>query len=265
LLGADRWPLITVVHEPEAAPVPEASSVGDRTATVVSPAGVLRADRDAAVLRVATADGATDDDLVHPGLWPVAAVFARWRGAETLHAGAVRLRGESGAWVVMADSGGGKSSFLAMLALDGHEILADDLIVIEDGACHAGPRCLDLRHDAAERLDLAGRPTSWARATSRIRLGLPPCAASRPVSGFVELDWGRDVGVQQRTPSDALAVLARHRRVIGLGAELECLLELAGRPLVCLTRPRDWASAQTGARALLATISPEIPGFAQGT
>ena len=69
---------------------------------------------------------------------PPAAVFARWRGLETLHGGAF-VDDRGGAWAVLGDRGAGKSSLLAALALAGHEVVADDLLVLDGGDCFAGP------------------------------------------------------------------------------------------------------------------------------
>ena len=254
LRGAEAWPPVRVQRVAAQPNEPVASSVGDREATIVSPVGVLRVDRAAATLSVRFAPGATDADLVHPGLWPAAAVLARWRGAETLHAGAF-VAPDGGAWAVMAESGGGKSSFLAALTLAGIEVLVDDLVILEGGQCYAGPRCIDLRPEAVAELDLGDRPTVLVRASRRRRLDLEPCDGRRPLRGFVELAWGGDQAeVTALAPSAALAALARHRRVVGLGADFEALLELAGCAVVRLTRPRTWTTVRASVAKLIDAI-----------
>ncbi len=254
LRGVEAWPAITVTAEVTDDPLPRASAVRDDRATIVNPAATLLVDRARAAVRVRSAAPVPEADLVHPCLWPVGAVFARWRGAETLHAGAF-APGGAGAWAVMAESGGGKTSFLATLALQGVEVLADDLLVIEGGDCVAGPRSLDLRPEVVRRLGLADRITTSVRATSRERLALTPCDGRWPVAGFVELAWGDAVEVERLAPAVALAAIASHRRVLGLGAEFAQLLELVDRPVLRLLRPRGWGSAAEAAARVLDAIA----------
>ena len=255
LRGAERWPAIQITTELTGDALPTASEVGPDQATIVNPAGVLVLDRARAAVRVRSAAPVPEADLIHPCLWPVGAVFARWRGAETLHAGAFAAPAGDGAWAVMAQSAGGKTSFLATLALAGAEVLVDDLLVVERGECLAGPRALDLRPEVVERLGLGDRATTPVRATSRRRLALEPCAGSWPIRGFVELAWGDTVAVQRLGAAAALGALARHRRVLGLGAEFADLLELVDRPVLRLTRPHGWSSAAAAAEQLLQAVA----------
>jgi hypothetical protein len=254
LRGAETWPAIQVCTEVTDEVLPQASEVRVDSATIVNPVATLVVDRASAKVRVRSAVTVAEAELVHPCLWPVGAVFARWRGAETLHAGAFAPTGGDAAWALMADSGGGKTSFLATLALGGVEVLADDLLVVEGGECVAGPRSLDLRLEVADRLELGNRFTTPVRATSRVRLLLEPCEGRWPVRGFVELHWGDRISVERLEPVASLAALARHRRVLGLGAEFAQLLELIERPVLRLVRPRGWESAPLAAEQLLAAL-----------
>jgi hypothetical protein len=138
-------------------------------------------------------------ELVHPHLAPGAAVLARWLGRETLHAGAVLAGG--GAWAMLGDRESGKSSTLDWLAAHGHPVLADDLLVLDGSDVLAGPRCIDLRADAAQRLG-AGEPLGVVGTRERWRLRLGPLASSAPLRGWGILDWGDDVAVEPvRAPS----------------------------------------------------------------
>lgn len=259
LTGIEAWPAIEVGREVAAGTPPERGLITEQSAVIINPAGILLADRAASKLTVSSAVPVPDADLVHPGLWPAAAVFARWRGAETLHAGAFVAPGERSAWGVMADSGGGKSSFLAALVMAGCQVLVDDLLVLEAGECCAGPRSIDLRPDTVVRLGLEPGRTSPVRSTSRARMALAPCAGRWPIAGFVELAWGSAVSAQWLAPSGALAALARHRRVVGLGAELDQLLEHAGRPLLRLTRPPSWEATRPAIEALMDAVATAGP------
>jgi len=255
LRGAEAWPAVRITTELTDGPLPRGSEVREDGATIVTPAATLEVDRARAEVRVRSREPVPEADIVHPCLWPVGAVFARWRGAETLHAGAFAAPDGDGAWAVMADSGGGKTSFLATLALAGVEVLVDDLLVLEGDECLAGPRALDLRPEVVGRLRLEDRVTVAVRATSRRRLALDPCDARWPVAGFVELSWGARVTVERLGPAPALAALARHRRVLGLGAEFDLLLELAARPVLRLSRPLGWESAAEASNRLLGMIA----------
>jgi hypothetical protein len=156
----------------------------------------------------------------------------------------------------MADSRGGKTSFLAMLALAGAEVLTDDLLVVERGGeCVAGPRSLDLRPEVVKQLALGDRAVTPVRSISRRRLPLAPCGGRWPVAGFVELAWGDSVTVQRLEPAAGLAALARHRRVHGLGAEFAQLLALVDRPILRVARPHGWGSADEAIQRLLETIA----------
>lgn len=255
LLGADTWPVVHFTRELTEDALPRLSEVCEDRATIAGPAAVSLLDRARAEVHVRSAEPVPEAELIHPGLWPVGAVFARWRGAETFHAGAFVPRDGDGAWALMAGSGGGKTSFLATLTLVGIEVLTDDLLVVKGGDCAAGPRSLDLRPDVVDRLHLADRVTTTVRATSRVRLPLDPCRARCPVHGFVELDWGEEIAVDRLPPSEGLAALARHRRVLGLGAEFVELLELLERPVLRLRRPRRWGSASEAVERLLDAIA----------
>jgi hypothetical protein len=252
--GAEHWPVIHLHPEVAADEAPAVSEIREDGATIANPAATLLVDRARSEVRVRSPAPVPVAEIIHPCLWPVAAVFARWRGAETLHAGAFAAPQRPGAWAVMADSGGGKTSFLAALALAGVEVIVDDLLVVERQEFLAGPRSLDLRPEVAERLGLMGA-TIPVRSTSRRRFALAPCEARWPVVGFVELGWGEDVAVERLRPSAALAALARYRRVLGLGTEFAELLELVARPVLRLTRPRIWASAPVAVQRLLEAVA----------
>src|SRR5262249_6109268 len=151
---------------------------------------LARAERRATFcLRTSLADG----DLVHPYLAPAAAVAARWAGRESFHAGAVVVDG--GAWGVLGDKETGKSSTLAWLALQGHEILMDDLLVLDGDDALAGPRCIDLREEPAARLG-AGEPLGFVGLRERWRLTLDQVPARVPLHGWVTLAWGDRVEVE---------------------------------------------------------------------
>src|SRR3954447_11359018 len=92
------------------------------------------------------------EELVHPFLAPVAAVAAHWNRRESLHGGAFAVDGR--AWGLIGDRMGGKSSLLAALAERRICVVSDDVLVIDGSDVFAGPRTVDLRADAAQRLGI---------------------------------------------------------------------------------------------------------------
>ena len=93
----------------------------------------------------------------------------------------------------------GKSSTLAWLALAGTEVLCDDLLVIDGRSTFTGPRSIDLREDAAERLG-AGEAIGVTGARERGRLRLAPAGDRRVLAGFVFLARGDGVTCVRSVP-----------------------------------------------------------------
>jgi hypothetical protein len=130
-----------------------------------------------------------------------------------------------------------------MLARRGVEVLGDDLLVATGQRCYAGPRCIDLRPEAAAALSIES-DAKLVRSTERRRLMLAPCQGEYTLRGFVQLSWGADVGFERLLPAERLPLLLDHRRVVGLGADFEHLLDLVALPFIRLTRPLDWGAAR---------------------
>jgi hypothetical protein len=197
----------------------------------------------------------TAAELVHPYLASVAAVAGRWLGHESFHAGAVEVDG--GAWVVLGGKRAGKSSFLALMAADGHPIVTDDVAVLDkEGAVAAGPRLIDLRAEAAARLGV-GEPMGVVGLRDRWRVPVKVVRARVPLRGFVDLAWGEGPSVGPVPPARRLARLVEHRVIHRLPPrDPALLLELAALPMLELRRPRDWdAAADARARVLDAAQS----------
>jgi hypothetical protein len=239
LTGAAQWPPLhfTQVLDDDLGPATVVLDQHHAAFRVLS--GWMAVDRGAATVTLHAPRPAQASDIAHPLLWPAAAVFARWRGAETVHAGAFRLPGQDGAWAVLGASGNGKSSLLASLALAGCEVLVDDLVIVEGNSCNAGPRCIDLKLDAAAALGIDAQ-TTLVRASERRRMALAPCAGSAELCGFIHLGWSASITVTLSRPSENLSTLAHHRRVLGIGANARHIFELAGLPMVRFGRPRSW-------------------------
>jgi hypothetical protein len=195
----------------------------------------------------------TPEALVHPHLAPVAAIASRWRRRESFHAGAVILG--DGAWAVMGTKGAGKSSLLAWLALGGHSVVTDDLLVVDEhGNALAGPRSVDLRRGGAERLGV-GEPLGVIGARERYRMTVGPVAPSVPLRGFIRLAWGSAATVTSVPPAWRPAELAAQRAVRLVPRDPHLLVQLAALPMVELRRPQEWGCAADAADRLLDTLA----------
>lgn len=238
------WPLVRVRQAPLPAagssPSSERSWVDRDSARVGLKGGgcaaVVRATGTATMLMV---DGESTDRLAHPFLSVVGVLFAGWQGHDALHGGAFVADG--GAWALLGDRGSGKSTLLAGLALGGHPVLADDLLVEVDGNVLAGPRCVDLRPDAREQLtpEAIVQPV---RGKARRRLLLDAAIPQAPLRGWILLSWGPQLRIRQVGPAERLEALAA-QRCAGTG-----LLALAELPAWELQRPRTWDSFETTAK-----------------
>lgn len=218
-----------------------ALSDGDR-------AVVDRVARSATLLTGSTAD---DGRLAHPFLAVVGSLFGWWLGRDVFHGGALSVGGRG--WAVIGGYEAGKSSLLAELAAAGETVLTDDLVVIEEGAVLAGPRCLDLRPPALDIVNVSG-PTRLVRAGERHRMLLDPAPPVVPLHGWVFLSWGSRLRARQLSPSERLAKLSAERSA-GRG-----ILELVRLPGWELERPQQRSSLAAAAEAVLELAAAEALG-----
>ncbi len=236
----DAWPALAVDAVIGEAGAPAADEVGDEHARIRLQTGGwidLRREPGRAVFHLPAPHAA--GELVHPYLAPAAALMARWLGRDAFHAGAVAIDG--GAWGVLGPKGAGKSTTMAWLARAGHPVLCDDLAVIAHGAVLAGPRCLDLRRETADRLGGAS-PLGVVGARERFRIELGAAPASVPLRGWFVLAWGDELALAPVRPAERLSLLAA-QRTLGLApARPADLLEVGSLPMLELRRPRGWDS-----------------------
>jgi hypothetical protein len=229
--GDEGRPLLTVrraVSEPgNRGQTPE-----DVTVLALLGGGRLVLDRDARTADFETPEQLDDDELVHPYLAPAAAVMAGWQGWDAFHAGAFAQEGRAVA--VLGARERGKSTLLAALALDGVPIVTDDVLVVERGITHAGPRCIDLRRHGEAALP--GAALEPSRAGTRARLPLPALTESAELAGWVALDWGERLELESLRPSQRLHRLAGAHSRAGDPRD-GALLELARLPGWVLRRP----------------------------
>ena len=192
------------------------------------------------------------DELLHPRLGMVGAVYAQWLGREAFHAGAFIHRDL--AWAVVGDGHAGKSSLLAALYAAGTPVVCDDTLVVSGGMCVSGPRCIDLRGAASERLGIQDCDLSVRRG-GRLRLRLGPASRSAPLAGWVFLRWGEDYALEPIPAADRVVRIGErrgwHRRGVN---EPRRLLELASLPAWELRRPPDWRLMPETVQMLHATL-----------
>jgi hypothetical protein len=241
-----QWDCLRVEHKRAEGPHHPAAAI-----VPLVPAGTLAVERGAMRCVFDMPDRPDDGALVHPYLAPAAAIAACWLGWLTFHAGA--FAHGPGAWVVLGDPAAGKSTLLAALALRGTDVLADDLSCIRGGMVAAGPRCVDLREDAARHLD-AGEPLGMVGARDRWRVPLAQVRAETPLRGWLQLAWGATVEVAAVPPTARIEALGRHLAVSDGSPDYEALLALAAAPMLTFRRPRDHASISAGTGALLAAL-----------
>jgi hypothetical protein len=192
------------------------------------------------------------DELVHPYLAPVAAVVGYWLERESFHAAAFVHDG--GVWAVLGNRESGKSSTLAWLALRGHPVVCDDMLILDGTAAFAGPRSIDLRPEAARQLGV-GEPMGVVGTRERWRLRVGPVDSGMPMRGWIFLAWGPRLEIERLPGSRRIALLAAQRGVRLPPLDAASLLELAALPAWELRRPQAWDSVSDAAERLLENIT----------
>jgi hypothetical protein len=247
--ASTAWPLLRIGRAPLDGPPPELDRIGTRRAELpLQSGGWVALDRALGTATFRLPRSAPDRDIVHPYLAPAAAVAARWAGRESFHAGALIAGG--GAWAMLGDKETGKSSTLAWLALQGRDILTDDLLVLDGATGFAGPRCIDLRADAADHLAV-GEPLGVVGLRERWRVVLGPVPAETQLRGWVTLAWDDDIAVDPLGGPERLLALMACRSVRLEPAAPEALVDLSSLPVWRLRRPRDWDALPEAAARLL--------------
>lgn len=243
--GADHWPSLDVVLEPDPEPLPAEH-------VFVAEAGPVCLSKELDRVRLPVRGPCDADLAVHPLLSTAAWMRAQLLGLEIVHAGAVLT--QQGAWLVLAAKEGGKSTLLARLHAEGFPIVTDDMAILDMGRVYAGPRCLDLRPDMGHALGM-GRTV---RADERRRVDLPPIAAEHQVAGILELRWSDQSGLSLVEPGARLTRLIQASGRRPRRDPLE-LLELATLPFYLVERPRE--SNDTAARLLEGVLGGDLPGL----
>ena len=233
------WPSVRIVVGARAAVGNGAVLDDDMAWYPDAPGGRVEVDRRAGVASFTGVAGLTPDQIVHPRLGMLAALYAQWvPGRTAFHAGG--FVADDRAWGVVGGRQDGKSTLMAALALAGMPVLADDTLVVEGHQCLVGVRCVDLRPDAAARLGVDGAAATVRRG-ARARLVLPDAPRAAPLAGWLFLRWADELAVRELDPGERIRRIGRsqgwHRRGVTDPARL---LELASMPAWELSRPPDW-------------------------
>lgn len=173
--------------------------------------------------------------LAHPLLSFTAVVAAHWQSHQAFHAGAFVVGG--GAWGVIGEKGAGKSSMLAAIARLGYAVLSDDVTIIADGCCLAGPRAVDLRADAARQF-AHSEPLGQIGARERWRVLLGEVEPEVPLRGWISLSWGQ-AGMAAVSAGERMSVLIENLGIRTAPTSLGTLLDLAGLQMLRFARPRS--------------------------
>ena len=225
----------------------------DRATIALDGGGALEVDRGRSLARLTAPEPPGEREVVHPYLAAVAALVSRWEeGAPSFHGGALVAGGA--AWAVLGDRERGKSTLLAWLATRGVGVLSDDLLVLRDGAAMAGPRCIDLREDAA-RATGSGVDIGVVGGRVRWRVPLDPVPAEIPLAGWIVLGWGDRFDVRRVPAAARLPALLENVTIVPAPPDPSTLLDLAALPMLELVRPRDLGALERSGDALLAALT----------
>jgi hypothetical protein len=258
----EEAPAYTVAAEVGHAEAPEEEVGSEHARLRLRSGGEIVIDRSRRHVLYRVPHPVRQDELVHPYLAPAAAVIGRWMGRESMHAGAFAAEGR--ALGVVGTREAGKSSTLAALARAGVDVLCDDMLIVDGDRPLTGPRSIDLRADAAERLGVGEAiGMTGARERWRLRLGKPsPPTPEARLTGWVFLTWGDELAVRALPASERLPRLAAERGLRLPPARPDALLELTSLPAWELSRPRGWESLPEAADRLLELATARPTGAA---
>ena len=248
------WPRLRIVRdapEPSSGPAPGTVRVeNDRAEIWIGDGGRVEIDRATLTVSFATRERIDDRLVVHPYLGLPVSIASHWLGRQALHGGAFAVDGR--AWALVGDKEAGKSSTLGWLLQRGLDVLSDDILVLEGGVVFAGPRCVDLRPEAAailggENVGMLGNRVRW-----RLRPGEAP--TSVPLGGLVHLEWGESARVEPLDSKERITGLIRNSVIRPDPADAAPFLDLASLPTFRYVRPRDLDALDTSGEGLLEAI-----------
>jgi hypothetical protein len=220
----------------------------DHAAIGFNGGGVARLTRKPLAAALTLPDRPDDGAVLHPFLAGSAAIVSWWLGRDTFHGGAFVVGGD--AWVILGNRECGKSSTLGWLAAHGVPVLTDDLVVVDDwDQVYAGPRCVDLREEAAAGLHM-GEHLGLVGTRQRWRQVLPPTSDAVRLAGWILPAWDREIEISRMDAGAALGKITEHLP-LRLVTRPERLLDFAALPCLRFARPRNWDSIGPATTGLL--------------
>lgn len=253
LLGPvpDEWPTMTITQQVGENTSPP-TVIDEETATIgLVPAGSIRCVRAGCTTEYRLREALDPDALVHPYLAPAAAVHAAWIGRQSYHAAGILI--DDAVWGVAGEREAGKSTLVAHLAVTGTPVLCDDLLVIDGTDALMGPRTVDLREGAADRLG-ATRHLGVTGMRDRWRLDLGPAPVRAPFAGWIYPQWADDIVVSTPTLEERLSEPARHRAQGVVRPSPDHAMWMAKLPAIRFERPQRWDAMDEASRALLEAV-----------
>jgi hypothetical protein len=226
----------------------------DSALIVHSPMGAASLNRIRSETELRLLDSPTLESLSHPLLSSTGIVANHWHGRPSFHAGAFVYGGY--AWGILGNRGDGKSTILGWLNRAGYDVLSDDLLVIDSGNALAGPRCLDLRDEAASYFGL-GDYLGVVGTRERWRVGLSQVSPEVPLAGWIGLNWGAEPPNSRSVPlSLRIPRLAAARAMLTpIATDPISWLDFAALPFFELTRPRQWSALDQTMDILLRALT----------
>lgn len=194
----------------------------------------------------------TAEGLVHPYLGSTVVAVAHWNGWHSFHAGSVVIKDR--VWAMLGDRERGKTSALAWFSKSDYPVFADDVLVIRGGDALAGPRALDLRHPASRFFNM-GHSIGVVGTRERWRHHLPPVPPELPFAGFVSLEWGPQVQVEEVSLPERLHRLGSAVAITAESHTGTSWLDLVASPMVMLKRPQRWDALDQAMAALLEALT----------
>jgi len=243
-----EWPGLRLRCELGDPPAAHEAVTDEHAVLQLKTGGRLTLDRRGGVASYCVPRRLTDHDLVHPFLAPAAAVVSHWARRLSFHAGA--FVAEGGVWAVVGDREAGKSSTLAWLALNDHDVVADDVLVLDGRSAFAGPRAIDLRQETADRFGV-GAALGVVGARERWRITLPQMEPRLPFRGWMFLAWGDRVEARRLGATECMRRLLSNLTLRVDATNPAAVLELATLPAGEVRRPRDWERLSDGVECLL--------------
>jgi hypothetical protein len=247
-----EWPAVHVTHEIDG-PHGRTTEITADLVERSSETGRVVLDRHARTARYYTPAPLAPGALARGYLETAATAFARWEGRDAFHAGGFVADG--GGWAVVGESSAGKSTLLAALALAGHDVLGDELLVVDGERAYTSVRFVDLRPPAVELLGVRERVRQAPRG-GKWRLSLAPMAPAVPLRGWIFLAWSNEPEVVRLQPSDVLARLSATRLWGNVPTDPRRLLLYASMPSFELRRSPVGTTAGAAVEALLGALAP---------